>query len=115
MIEMGKKYRTRDGRDVRIYAVDGYGYYPVHGAYLGNDGWVDCTWTLDGRYDHFDKNEKALDLIEVPHEVTVRQYFRKNSGTVGFAEHELNPMWETIGAIDITHNGKEIIDVKVVK
>ena len=29
MIDMSKKYRTRDGREVRIYAVDGAKDYPV--------------------------------------------------------------------------------------
>jgi hypothetical protein len=32
MISMDKQYRTRDGREVRIYAVDGGGKYPIHGA-----------------------------------------------------------------------------------
>ena len=32
MIDMKKKYRTKDGREVRIYATDGVGHYPVHGA-----------------------------------------------------------------------------------
>jgi hypothetical protein len=49
MIEMGKKYRTRDGRDVRIYAVDGAGDYPVHGAVVSVDGrWVQYAWTAEG-------------------------------------------------------------------
>ena len=32
MIDKNKQYRTRDGREVRIYATDGYGHYPVHDA-----------------------------------------------------------------------------------
>jgi predicted DNA-binding protein with PD1-like motif len=31
-IDINKKYRTRDGHEVRIYATDGMGLYPVHGA-----------------------------------------------------------------------------------
>lgn len=31
MIDINKKYRTRDGRDVVIYAINGAGNYPVHG------------------------------------------------------------------------------------
>ena len=32
-MSMDKKYRTRDGKEVRIYAVDGCGDYPIHGSY----------------------------------------------------------------------------------
>ena len=32
-IEMGKEYRTRCGYEARIYATDGSGDWPVHGAY----------------------------------------------------------------------------------
>jgi hypothetical protein len=32
MIDINKKYRTRDGREVRIYATDGDGDPLTHGA-----------------------------------------------------------------------------------
>ena len=32
MIDINKKYRTRNGREVRIYATDGWSASPVHGA-----------------------------------------------------------------------------------
>lgn len=46
-ISMDKKYRTRDGREVRIYAVDGGGRYPIHGAYYREklETWIPCCWT----------------------------------------------------------------------
>ena len=47
-ISIDKKYRTRDGREVRIYAVDGRGKHPVHGAYLTEDGWKAYDWAADG-------------------------------------------------------------------
>lgn len=68
-IEVGKKYKTRDGRDVRIYAVDGFGVYCVHGAYYdvadyGEIGWIDDSWTINGEVvagqEGFD-----LELVEV--------------------------------------------------
>lgn len=34
MIDKNKKYRTRDGKEVRIYCTDGRGLYPIHGAIL---------------------------------------------------------------------------------
>lgn len=69
MIELGKQYQTRDGRDVRIYAVDGGGRFPVHGAVKLNDGtWRQEEWTPTGSYNgekdgHSLPND--LDLIEV--------------------------------------------------
>ncbi len=47
-IEMGRVYRTRDGREVRIYAVDGGGHRPVHGAIREDREWVAYTWLHDG-------------------------------------------------------------------
>jgi len=49
-IETGKFYKTRDGMKVRIYAVDGYPDYPIHGAILTDDDWVVEQWTQEGFY-----------------------------------------------------------------
>lgn len=70
-ISMDKKYRTRDGHEVRIYAVDGVGCCAVHGAILqeeitgvrsGQPGkeWCVTVWGPDGL--HIDSK---FDLIEV--------------------------------------------------
>ncbi len=62
IIDLNKTYKTRDGRPVRIYCVDGGGNYPVHGAYEQNDRWFMETWTSKGFYS--DSNgEHRLDLI----------------------------------------------------
>ena len=62
MISKDKTYRTRDGREVRIYATDG-GMWPIiHGAIKTTDGWLLTGWYSDGR-DHFKHNQ--CDLIEV--------------------------------------------------
>ena len=63
MIDPTKTYRTRDGREVRIYAVDGVGPYRVHGAIKMNEGWVDSVWTPHGDYHVSSKDN--YDLIEV--------------------------------------------------
>jgi len=48
-IDINKNYRTRDGKDVRIYAVDGYGPYSVHGAVEKKTGvWIIESWTSNG-------------------------------------------------------------------
>ena len=64
MIDINKEYKTRDGRPVRLYATDGGGKSPVHGAvkkpYVG---WVQTCWTVLGRV--WSKGETPGDLIEV--------------------------------------------------
>ena len=52
MISKDKKYRTCDGREVRIYATDGRKWAEVHGAILENNGWADWHWDSDGKHDH---------------------------------------------------------------
>jgi hypothetical protein len=62
-IEMGKQYRTGDGREVRIYTTDGGGIYPVHGAVLRDGVWSPTSWTGAGKYATL--SEACADLIEV--------------------------------------------------
>ena len=62
MIDPRKTYRTRDGREVRIYAVDGSGSVPVHGAIKNTYGWEPYQWIKDGRSYLKDGPD---DLIEV--------------------------------------------------
>lgn len=62
-IESGKFYRTRNGHKVRIYATDGGGEYPVHGAIYLDDGvWISRTWTSNGFYSSIDDTSDS-DLI----------------------------------------------------
>lgn len=64
-IELGRKYRTREGREVRIYAVDSGGKNPVHGATLEVGGkWVMRMWYANGIWDST-REETGLDLVEV--------------------------------------------------
>ena len=67
MIDKSKTYRTRDGREVRIYATDGAEPTPVHGAIQSNidSQWHHYRWYSNGRSSH---NPNAFDmegLIEV--------------------------------------------------
>lgn len=64
MIDKNKKYTTRDGHPVRIYATDGCSDYPVHGAIFVNERWVPWCWTSDGS--RCSGNVHAWDLIDVP-------------------------------------------------
>jgi hypothetical protein len=65
MIDKSKTYRTRDGREVRIYATDGVGRYSVHGAIREDDGWRNAVWTEIGKAGLCDDVDYANDLVEV--------------------------------------------------
>ena len=65
MIDIDKKYRTRDGREVRIYATDGGGRNPIHGSVKDEDGWIFQVWPKSGRYFEDDDEDYRIDLIEV--------------------------------------------------
>jgi hypothetical protein len=69
MIDINKKYKTRGGRDVRIYAMDGNPEYPVHGAILSESGWNGATWCTEGRW--LSSFSSPNDLVEVKPTVKV--------------------------------------------
>lgn len=69
-IEMGKTYKTRGGKPVRIYAVDAGSNYPVHGACEIRAGvWIPEMWNENGRYSG-NHTKDSRDLIEVKPEIT---------------------------------------------
>jgi hypothetical protein len=47
--EVGKEYRTRDGRRARIYATDAGDVFPIHGAVESEGGWGLRAWGADGK------------------------------------------------------------------
>jgi hypothetical protein len=65
MIDISKQYRTRDGREVRIYATnEGCGVASVHGAIKTKDDiWHVYSWSEDGL--SIFGRERDEDLIEV--------------------------------------------------
>jgi len=92
MIDINKKYRTRDGREVRIYATDGGAGSPVMGAvfYTAPNGqwwWESARWTEDGRYDYHGRQTNT-DLIEVRprHKRTVWLHVFKNGSVCATEE-----------------------------
>jgi len=62
MIDVNKKYTTRDGREVRIYATDGVGCYPIHGAVLEYGIWCITAWTVEGKKEA--RRKSVGDLVE---------------------------------------------------
>lgn len=63
MISMDKKYKTRDGKEVKIYSVEGNYKDRVHGAIMEDGKWLFARWTKDGGYS--DDYVSELDLVEV--------------------------------------------------
>ena len=61
MIDKSKQYRTRDGREVRIYATDGVEGGEVHGSVKRSYGWCAEAWPINGLH----SVDSTLDLIEV--------------------------------------------------
>ena len=63
-IEVGKSYKTRNGRQVRIYAIDGSTDKPVHGAILSGGEWSCQTWGVQGQF--IEGETSILDVIIPP-------------------------------------------------
>jgi hypothetical protein len=71
-VEMGKEYTTRDGKPVRIYAVDGGGQFPVHWAVRDDDGsWIARASKIDGTWGPL---EDRRDLIEAPRKFRLERW-----------------------------------------
>lgn len=75
----GEKYFTRDGREARVYATDGAGEYPLHGAIFMtlsedfDEGWHDASWTAQGSYIETD-DVSDRDLMPPKRELWVNFY-----------------------------------------
>ena len=63
MIDKNKQYHTRQGQEVRIYAVDGDEDMPIHGAILTKHGWKVNSWASDGKW--CPNMSDGVDLIEL--------------------------------------------------
>ena len=63
-MEPGEIKRTRAGSKVRIYAVDGGGDHPVHGAWYNDVDsiWIPCTWSLGGWFVNHEY-PRSVDII----------------------------------------------------
>jgi hypothetical protein len=63
-IDINKKYKTKNGHEVRIYATDGAEPHSVHGAYFKDGNWFANTWRANGKiYDIAEQLD--FNLIEV--------------------------------------------------
>ena len=79
--EVGKTYKTRDGRDVIIYAIYPEQTYGVHGATF-NRIWNTAKWQLNG--DFMAHDEHPLDLMPPEPETHVAYLNIYNKQAGGF-------------------------------
>ena len=65
VISKSELYTTRVGSPVRLYALDGGGEYPVHGAYWEGvePMWHPMSWRMDGTFVH-PAHPRSIDLID---------------------------------------------------
>ena len=70
-VSMNGRYTTRDGREVRIYAVENNSQvFCVHGAIPIKGEWLSFTWDIKGMHEHA-ISRGNFDLIEKPKTVEV--------------------------------------------
>ena len=81
MISLDKQYKTRDGREVRVFMVDGGGEWPILGAYKDQDAWYCNEWTSKGTH-NYAGTTNGYDLIEVVPEKEVWLVHNTKSGSV---------------------------------
>jgi len=104
MISKDKQYRTRDGREVRIYATDG-GMKRIHGAIKTTDGWLQTGWYSDGR-DQYGRNQ--CDLIEV------KPRYKRTVWLNVYDNEVIHGGWKTKEEADkICHNNHRIACIRV--
>ena len=68
----GETYKTRDGREARVYAVDGTSARPIHGAIYNGTHWSLNEWKADGR--QRTAGENGRDLMPPKRELWVNFY-----------------------------------------
>lgn len=65
MVDINKKYQTRDGMPVRLLAMDAKGTYPVIGLVDVGNAEYSRQWTEDGKADFRGYVKTNYDLVEV--------------------------------------------------
>ena len=71
MISKDKTYRTLGGQEVRIYATDAGGLFPVHGAIFQDGTWHGMKWTAEGKT-HFTTTSCMVNTVDDLAEVKPR-------------------------------------------
>lgn len=84
-IDINKQYRTKDGREVRIYATDGVGAFKIHGAICCDGNWHIDSWQSNGCCNAIGESDR--DLVEVKPRIK-RTYWASlyEHGFIGMSE-----------------------------
>jgi hypothetical protein len=61
-INPGEVWLTRGGARARIYAVDGWEAFPIHGAVFVEDEWFHEAWRDNGNYSNLSE-KTSYDLV----------------------------------------------------
>ena len=79
-LEVGKKYRTRDGRIARIICTDRNSeYYPVIALIKEDDGEESARWYMqDGKFDIEDHNLDIISEYQEPREFWISKKQEKD-------------------------------------
>ena len=105
MISKDKNYRTRGGQEVRIYATDAGGLFPVHGAIFQDGTWHGMKWTAEGKT-HFTTTSCMVntvdDLVEVKPRIKRTVWLHVfNTGTVCATEDAYYDITNRIACVKV--------------
>ena len=96
IVNKDKQYRTRDGREVRIYATDGGYPCTVHGAVFIDGKWMVVWWREDGT----SQTDPNLNLVEVKPRIQREEWVNVfPNRSVGYPTKELADRFITGDAI----------------
>ena len=89
MIDKNKTYKTRDGREVRIYATDGGHGKIIHGAIKNGPHWDPFSWQSNGMVSCYDQNVEDLVKVCPRHKRTVWVNVYEENGPTAHRSREL--------------------------
>jgi len=68
-VDITKRYKTRTGKDVRLFATDILGFKPILGVIKDTvDHESTARWYANGNYDNYPSHQ---DLVEVPKQIEI--------------------------------------------
>jgi len=96
-IDINKQYRTKRGREVKIYATDCGGSHPIHGAILKNGEWHVVCWTKKGLL--YNEMVSTDDLVEVKPRIKRTHWLNiyPEGGSCDFLHYSKNEADENAG------------------
>jgi len=97
-IDITKQYRIKKGNEVRIYAIDNGGPFPVHGVVHGDDGLYFTCWTKNGAITS--NYASPYDLVEVKPRIKRSLWvnvYPQEEGSCDFLHHSKNEADEDAG------------------